>query len=141
MPRRARVRERASDPVYLGAAADQPDRGCSVVVLPQEVGLAVAVEVGRVPHMPRRARIGERRTHQVDVRAVHPPHRRRAVGVLPQDVRLAAGVEIVLGNLETEIVRREAAALHIAQREGLDGAEKNHRVGADLRRVTEHAGE
>ena len=41
-----------------GRAVHQPDRGLAVVVLPEDVGLAVAVEVAGIDHVPVGARVG-----------------------------------------------------------------------------------
>src|SRR5215207_1941243 len=43
-------------------AVHQPDRRGAVVVLPEDIGLAVAIEVGAVLGVPRRTGIGERGT-------------------------------------------------------------------------------
>src|SRR4029077_16197341 len=81
---------------YAGAV-HQPHRGRAAVVLPQNVSLAVAIEVGGVLGVPRGARVGERRPRRRNAGAgvVHQPHGRRAAGVLPQDVRPEVAVEIV----------------------------------------------
>ena len=42
------------------------------------------------------------------------------------------------GNLEREVIRRQAAAQHIAQRERSAEVEIDHRIGADLRRGRQH---
>ena len=76
-------------------AVHQPDRRRAVAALPQDVGLAVAVEVAGALDLPARPRIeraGGTDSHRVD--AVHQPDRRRAVAALPQDVGLAVAVEV-----------------------------------------------
>src|SRR5215831_12624741 len=72
----------------------RPDRWGAIVVLPKNVGLAVAVEVGGVFDMPRRSGIGQRGTAGPS-RSVHRPDRWGAIVVLPKKIGLAVGVEIV----------------------------------------------
>ena len=62
-------------------------------MLPKNVGLAVAVEIGRRRHMPRGPRIGKVGDTS-DRGAVHGPDRRQAAVVLPKNIGLAVAVEI-----------------------------------------------
>src|SRR6185436_7544469 len=86
-------------------AVHQPDRRRAVHVLPQDVGLAIAVEVPGaldVPGWPRIERTDEIGwgTGRPDILSgqtrvpIHQPNRRRAIVALPQDVRLAVTVEV-----------------------------------------------
>ena len=70
--------------------------GAAVVVLPEDVGLAVAVEVaGAVRHASSAPDwTADHWRPATRVSAVHQPDRRRAVVVLPQDVGLAVAVEV-----------------------------------------------
>src|SRR5207244_847200 len=83
----------------IGSADDigsvhQPDAGRPVIVLPQDVGLAVAVEIARAFDVPGGAGIGA----DIDGRGgrgpVHQPDAGLTVVVLPKDVGLAVAVEI-----------------------------------------------
>ena len=81
-----------------GAASERgavhgPDRRQAAVVLPKNVGLAVAVEIGRRSDMPRGPNIGKDGAAS-DRGAVHGPDRRQAAVVLPKNVGLAVAVEI-----------------------------------------------
>ena len=93
MPVRARIEPdvRATDEI---GTVHQPDRGRAVVGLPQDVRLAVAVEIGGCDHVPGRPWIEAHIGSREDVRAVHQPHRRCAIGILPKNVGLAVTVEI-----------------------------------------------
>src|SRR5258708_23909866 len=76
------------------AAVHGPDRRQAIVVLPKNIGLAVAVEIGRCLDMPRGPNIGQGRI--TDGRsAVHGPDRRQAIVVLPKNIGLAVAVEVV----------------------------------------------
>ena len=82
-------------PVMTFMPSISPDRRRAVVVLPQDVGLAVAVEVAGALDVPARPRIERADGTDADrVGAVHQPDRGRAVVVLPQDVGLAVAVEV-----------------------------------------------
>ena len=75
----------------------QPDsEGVPVIIIPQDVGLAVAIEGTAFLDVPARPRIeradGTRR--KPVPRAVHQPDRRRAVAGLPEDVADAVGIEV-----------------------------------------------
>ena len=68
--------------------------GLAVVVLPQDVGLAVAVEVAGSLTMPGRPGIGRRRRRAARSVPSISQIAGRAVVVLPQDVGLAVAVEV-----------------------------------------------
>ena len=68
--------------------------GLAAVVLPKNIGLAVAVEVGSVFDMPRRSGVRPDRPHSGQVHAVHGPDRSLAAVVLPKNVGLAVAVEV-----------------------------------------------
>src|SRR5262245_62321812 len=98
MPVRARI-ERAggTERGHVGAI-HQPDRRRAVAALPQDVGHAVAVEIGAAFDLPARPRV--ERTDGPGKRgagAVHQPDRGRAVAALPEDVGLAVAVEVAAG--------------------------------------------
>ena len=78
-----------------GHAVHQPDRSRAVVALPQNVGVAVAVELAARLDLPIRPRI-ERTggTEGQHITAVHQPDRGGAIAVLPQNVGLAVAVEV-----------------------------------------------
>ena len=78
----------------LGEAVHRPDRGLAAVVLPQDVGEAVAVVVARADDVPGWARIGTDCRAADLVKTVHCPNCRLAGVVLPQDVGLAVAVEV-----------------------------------------------
>ena len=87
-----RADERGVVPVH------QPHRGGAIVVLPQDVGFAVAVEVARGLDVPAGTRVeGPDRADKRSVVPIHQPHRGRAVVVLPDDVGLAVAVEVAPG--------------------------------------------
>src|ERR1700737_3071526 len=77
-----------------GGAAHQPDRRLAIVVLPQDVGVAIAAEIAGADYVP--ARSGVRPDQHLAERggAVHQPDRRLTIGVLPQYVGFAVAVEI-----------------------------------------------
>ena len=82
-----------ADPVGVRGAVHGPDCRQAAVVLPKNVGLAVAVEIGRRSDMPRGPNIGKDGAAS-DRGAVHGPDRRQAAVVLPKNVGLAVAVEI-----------------------------------------------
>ena len=94
MPGRTRIGRAPARRQHVDAI-HQPHRRRAVVVLPQDVGLAVTVEVGRGLRRARSAP-GWRAPAPVDSTfdAIHQPHGRRAVVVLPEDVGLAVAVEV-----------------------------------------------
>src|SRR5207245_9378970 len=84
---------------HIGAADEtcavhQPGRGRAVVVLPENVGLAVGIEIARADRVPGRTRIETGVRPKAYARAIHLPDRGRAVGVLPQDAAMAVAVEV-----------------------------------------------
>src|SRR6185437_6929880 len=71
----------------LGRPVHFPDRGLPAHVLPENVGMAVAVEVGRSDRVPAGPGNGAHRPAADHVGPVHLPHRRLAVArVLEKDV-------------------------------------------------------
>src|ERR1700724_1652659 len=77
-----------------GGAVHQPNRGLAVGVLPQNVGVAVAVEVTDAGDAPARSRVRSNQRLAERGGAVHQPDCRLAIGVLPQDVGIAVAVEV-----------------------------------------------
>src|SRR6185437_14075151 len=72
-----------------------PDRRLAARVLPQDVGMAVAVEVAGSDRVPAWPRNGAHRPAADDVAPVHLPDRDLAgASVLPQDVRMAVAIEV-----------------------------------------------
>src|SRR5438874_2074577 len=95
MPRRTRIG--ADDGgADLDRTIHQPHGRPAIIVLPKNVGLAVAVEVPRALHVPSRARIGTKHSSAQQRSSIHEPDRNTAIIVLPQDVCLAVAVEITL---------------------------------------------
>src|SRR5204863_65409 len=105
----------------LGPAVHLPEHRGAVVVAPDEVGLAVAVEVAAPLDVP----VG-RDLVEVDVdelgAAVHLPENRGAVDVAPDEVTLAVAVEVaealdapIRGDLVEIDVGELAAAIHLPQ--------------------------
>src|SRR5215218_3884953 len=95
------------------AAVHLPGRYGAVGVLPQNVRLAVAVEVAGADHVPVQVYIVDRTGRRGG--AVHLPGRRGATGVMPQNVRLAVAVEIAGAD-------RVPARIDIVDRTGRRGA-------------------
>src|SRR5204862_229252 len=96
MPTRAGIAADRSA-AKLICAVHQPDRGLAGIVLPQNVRLAITVEVTRTFDMPTRAGIAADRSAAKLICAVHQPDRGLAGIVLPQDVGLGVTVEVVRG--------------------------------------------
>src|SRR5438874_342910 len=98
MPRRTRIG--ADDgSADLDRTIHQPHGRPAIIVLPKNVGLAVAVEVARAFDVPIRTRIGPDHSTANLTRAVHQPDLHTPVVILPQDVGLAVAVEIA-GSLD-----------------------------------------
>ena len=74
-------------------SVDLPDVELAAVVLEQDVGAAVAVEVAGADGVPARPRIAEAAAAD-HARPVGLPDEDLAAGVLKQDVGIAVGVEI-----------------------------------------------
>ena len=74
-------------------AVHLPHRDLALGVLPEDVGLAVAVEVAGVGDVPIGADRADRGVGG-DVVAVHLPHRDLAAVVVQQDVGLAVAAEV-----------------------------------------------
>src|SRR5258705_469730 len=72
----------------------QPDRGLTAVVLPQDIGLAVAVEILCALYMPCGAEIGADIGAAQEPCSIHQPDCGLTAVVLQQDVGLAVAVEI-----------------------------------------------
>ena len=82
-------------PDLADLAADHlPNGDRAIVVLPQNVGLAVAVEVASIRRHASGARVCADHSRLAQLVAIHIPDRHRAIGVLQQDVTLAVLVEI-----------------------------------------------
>src|SRR6476659_7341841 len=67
--------------------------GAGGVVVPQDVGTAVTIEVAGVGDVPG----GAGRTHDLvagDLSSIHLPDRNRAVVVVPEDVAAAVAIEV-----------------------------------------------
>src|SRR5512133_2457299 len=75
------------------AAVELPDRRRAVVVAPDDVVLAVAVEIAGVGDVPVGPDVAQERRAD-DLTAVELPDRCRPVVVAPQDVAVAVAVEI-----------------------------------------------
>src|SRR5258706_384758 len=71
-----------------------PDHGLTAVALPQDVGLAVAIEILRALDVPRRSEIGTDIGVADERQPVHRPDSGLAAVVLPEDIGLAVAVEI-----------------------------------------------
>ena len=92
VPARSRVRQTPAS--NEAGAVHQPDRGRAVAVLPENVGLAVAVEVAGPRDVPARSRVRQSPASN-EAGAVHQPDRElRAVIGLPENVGLAVAVEV-----------------------------------------------
>ena len=77
-----------------GGAVHQPDCRLAVGVLPQNVGLAVAVEIARPGHVPARPWVRPDQGFAGRCGPVHQPDRSLAIGVLPQNVGFAVIGEV-----------------------------------------------
>ena len=75
------------------SAVHQPDHGRAIIVLPENVGVAIAVEVADAHGVPARSRVRQSPGSN-DAGAVHQPDHRCAVTVLPENVGLAVAVEV-----------------------------------------------
>src|SRR2546423_1697053 len=75
-------------------AVHQPYRRSAVGILPLDVGLAIAVEVGGGVDLPGRARVESDIAARQNALAVHQPNCRRAIGVLPENVGPAVAIEV-----------------------------------------------
>src|SRR5258706_8535357 len=73
-------------------AIHEPDRHIAAGVAPQNVTLAVAVEVSSLNDRPHGGYVSDPRI--LRLRAVHEPDRHIAAGVAPQNVALAVPVEV-----------------------------------------------
>src|SRR5882672_3070354 len=93
MPRSAGV---APDkrPAQFRCSIHEPNRGLAIVVLPENVGLAVAVEIAGAFDVPCRTRIAAHHSSGRLRGSIDEPGPCPAVIVLPQDVGLAVAVEI-----------------------------------------------
>src|SRR5207302_7136345 len=76
-----------------GGPVQFPDNPFARVVLPQEVGIAVTVEIAGRDHLPTRPGVADDGVGN-DGGPVHLPYGDLTIIVLPQDVRLAVTVEI-----------------------------------------------
>src|SRR5947207_11067196 len=94
MPGRPRI-ERDAAAGDQARAIHEPLGDGAVFILPENVGLAVAVEIARTDLVPVRSRIAADARPRDETGAVGQPDRRRAVGVLPQDIAVAIAVEII----------------------------------------------
>src|SRR3974390_3540655 len=83
MPARSGVPEPAA--ADKSCAIHLPDRRRAVVVLPENVRLAVAVKIAAADDMPARSGVPEPAAADKSC-AIHLPDRRRAVVVLPENV-------------------------------------------------------
>ena len=75
-------------------AVHEPDRDVAAGVAPENVGLAVAVEVAGADDWPRWSGTLPRPPADDDCRAVHQPDRHVAAGVAPENVAVAVAVEV-----------------------------------------------
>src|SRR5215467_15458757 len=74
-------------------AVHEPDRHIAAGVMPENVALAVAVEIARLDDRPS-CRCRAETDGQHELRTVHQPHGNIAARVTPQDVALAVTVEV-----------------------------------------------
>jgi hypothetical protein len=72
----------------------EPDRGIAAGVAPENVALAVAVEVTGFPDRPIGGHCAEQPGRRQDRQAVHEPDRGIAAGVAPENVGLAVAIEV-----------------------------------------------
>src|SRR5689334_21687878 len=77
---------------YTGAV-ERPDRRLAIVVLPQDVGFAVAVEIPGPDDVPARPGIAEAGAGDGG-RPVGLPHRRLAAVVLPEKIGPAVAIDV-----------------------------------------------
>ena len=91
MPTRTRIAKASG--CYDTGAVQLPYGDFPAVVLPQDVGMTVAVEIPGCDHLPTRAGVADKAAAD-DGRPVEFPYGDLTVIVLPQDVRLAVTVEI-----------------------------------------------
>ena len=75
----------------------QPDTNLTIVVMPKNVGLPVAVEIACLFDVPCRSGIGADIGGSNRRGAVHQPDAKRPIGVLPQDVGLTVAIELARG--------------------------------------------
>src|SRR3981081_1270867 len=93
MPARSRI---AADRTCtkLSEAVHQPDRGLPVLVLPQNVGITIAVEVASALDVPGGSRIAANRTSAELRKTIHCPNSGLAVVILPKKVCFEICIEV-----------------------------------------------
>src|SRR3954466_9677288 len=129
------VRDHARGADDLGVAdlPIVPDRGCAVVVAPEDVALAVAVEValaGDVPSGGDEARIGYP-VRAGDLPIV--PDRIGAVVIVPENVAMEVRVGVVGGFEADETFGVQTGLVNIQQRQRIAAAEVKNDIASGLR--------
>src|SRR5262249_3388709 len=77
-----------------GCSIHEPNDRRAIVVLPEDVGFAVAIEISAGHHMPCWSRIGTYARPTDERGSIQKPNGRGAVGVLPENVAVEIAVEI-----------------------------------------------
>src|SRR5215471_2519936 len=83
---------RQIDRAHLSRAVHEPNRKPATVVLPQQVGLRIPVEISRSHQVPARVNLCRSKPHWGGGSSVHEPDGNGAIGVLPQDIFFAVMV-------------------------------------------------
>ena len=77
------------------ASIHKPDRNVAIIILPQNVGLAVTIKVASTFDMPGWTRIpAVREGRTCQAQPVHEPNRSFTIVILPEDVSFAIAVEV-----------------------------------------------